>query len=417
MKGVFLVENNVVEKYRSLCKEANDLYERYYNDGDSTFIKGKEQKDDVKMRGYEKCKELNLWTYWQGRNAYQIDIMVIGQDWGAPHNELKNNYIAEELKMIEDGVLSNVHDNDFPPIDYRGTDGNLYMLFRSLNIGFDDIYNVVYSNLFFTNGCLGYRTGNNVSGGFKKELITNSGKWETKNGGKCIFDELGKSIEAYIYPQILNILQPKIILCLGCDTYLGMLQILGLLGKEEFKDEYYNTIIERRREKPLELTLDKCDAYIFPIAHCGALGTSTRAQNFPKPKYEKNCKKEHYKNKSGLDGFQLQLQDWQYIKKFIITKCGIEKTDDIKSAPADIKKLFCELDEERRKRLVVWAKKWDSENYSKIKCESSEDKKKIDALHKAVNEIVDLNNFNERQIKKLQSTINIAFKAGLIMKW
>ena len=43
------------------------------------------------------CQEINLWTYWQGKDAKDVKIMVVGQDWGNYHHP-KNIQTMENIR-------------------------------------------------------------------------------------------------------------------------------------------------------------------------------------------------------------------------------------------------------------------------------------------------------------------------------
>ena len=52
------------------------------------YSKNIRRNTTVALKWYEDCKEINLWTYWQGlgyaENTPDIDILLVGQDWGNP---------------------------------------------------------------------------------------------------------------------------------------------------------------------------------------------------------------------------------------------------------------------------------------------------------------------------------------------
>lgn len=262
-----------IEEYKKLCnyvkrayKEIESVNEQKYTGQDKTYIKG-----------YEACDEINLWTYWQGRGVYQPKIMLFGQDWGYPFANLDNG-MAERLDKcknqpinpVDDGTCHYFDDLDENRLVFK-TDNNLAELFRSLGMGYDDLLHVRYDDLFFTNVCLGYRNRGN-SGNFKKSWITD--------------------VEKYVYPELIDILQPKVIICLGKETYEGFLCVMG---KKDSRDKSnFNQFIEENNLNPYKI--DHIPVFVF--AHCGSMGTLNR-----------NNKKD-----ASLD---LQKQDWNYIKKYL----------------------------------------------------------------------------------------------------
>ena len=64
-------------------------------------------------QGEDLCQEINLWTYWQGRDYAKktphIKYMLIGQDFGPPEKEELNGTIANVRKM-NDGIDVMFHD-------------------------------------------------------------------------------------------------------------------------------------------------------------------------------------------------------------------------------------------------------------------------------------------------------------------
>lgn len=64
-------------------------------------------------QGEDLCQEINLWTYWQGRNYARktphIKYMLIGQDFGPPEKEELKGTIANVRKM-NDGIDVMFHD-------------------------------------------------------------------------------------------------------------------------------------------------------------------------------------------------------------------------------------------------------------------------------------------------------------------
>ena len=63
-------------------RKYHDLIERVKNSYPSRDL----ADDGQKLRLYwcDDCKEINLWTYWQGRGNLDAKIMLVGQDWGCP---------------------------------------------------------------------------------------------------------------------------------------------------------------------------------------------------------------------------------------------------------------------------------------------------------------------------------------------
>ena len=211
------------------------------------------------------CQEINLWTYWQGRGNLDAKILLVGQDWGCIENQDGKQWI-ETIECANKGL----------PYDYMAqnsseTDKNLIKLFKE---GIHLDIEKPCSEVFFTNFVLGYRN-EGTSGGFKKEWIHHD---------KGYFLEL------------VEIIQPKVILCLGRDTFEGVLTAFGIASK--VKIESYNAFIESAFN-PVSVTFSNGNhIFIFALAHCGAMGTLNR-------------------NEKRHTGLEKQIRDWQRIKPYI----------------------------------------------------------------------------------------------------
>lgn len=221
---------------------------------------------DEKLRLYwcDDCEEINLWTYWQGRGNLNAKIMLVGQDWGCPWDSNYQPTLAQIQK-------ANCH-KEYAYLDNNPsrTDENLVKLFDEL--GYDITKPCM--DLFFTNLVLGYRN-KGLSGGYQKT-------WAKQD--KCYFKELA------------DIIAPKVILCLGRSTFEGVLSAFDITLSSRIRS--YNTFIESRNN-PVAISLENGNtAYIFALAHCGAMGTLNR-----------NCKRN-----TAIDK---QLEDWRKIKPFL----------------------------------------------------------------------------------------------------
>lgn len=112
------------------------------------------------------CEEINLWTYWQGKDSKDVKIMVVGQDWGNP--QLPKN--TQTIKNIRAGKNYFYNQSDLSELKYQ-TDKSLCTLFDS--IGYHDIITNRYDDLFFTNFFLRYRKGRET-GKMTYECVINS---------------------------------------------------------------------------------------------------------------------------------------------------------------------------------------------------------------------------------------------------
>lgn len=226
------------------------------------------QHEPLYLGWYDECKEINLWTYWQGRGCLDARIMLVGQDWGSP-GECSESYMSQ-FEEFNCGRRS-AYWMDGTSI----TDANLIALFSSLGY---NVSNGALPNpdLFFTNFVLGYRN-KGFSGGFKQ-------RWLREN--KDFFRRLAEIIE------------PEIIICLGRNAFHGVMMAYG--QKVRFRS--YNAFIVSK-ENPVELSLASGKrTYVFAEAHCGAMGTLNRSR---------------LKDPEGITGLKLQEKDWQRIKEYL----------------------------------------------------------------------------------------------------
>jgi hypothetical protein len=124
-------------------------------------------------QGEDLCQEINLWTYWQGRDYAKktphIKYMLIGQDFGPPEKEEIKGTIANVRKM-NDGIDVMFHENvDLEARDSQ-TDKNIVGYFELL--GKNEIDKKKYPDLFFCNCNLGYRR-DKYSGNMTRKILAN----------------------------------------------------------------------------------------------------------------------------------------------------------------------------------------------------------------------------------------------------
>ena len=207
------------------------------------------------VNGENICHEINLYTYWQGfgyaKKTPKIKYLLVAQDWGNLFRA-DDKYFQELKIMNETGKWISY---DTVP-QGNGTNNNLFRLFEVLN---RDLLKL-NDDLFFTNFCLGYRSGKEV-GGMTKELMMNDSKE---------------------FKKLCEILEPENILCLGQLTSECVYE--SLIGKN-FADIYkgsknYNDFLENHKE--IFAQCGNVESKIFPLAHCGYMGTMNRNRNLPK---------------------------------------------------------------------------------------------------------------------------------------
>lgn len=223
----------------------------------------------------EDCQEINLWTYWQGRNNLDAKILLVGQDWGSPEDASALPCLSNIRKMNDGEQVPNMLGNE------SKTDWNLIRLFRE--IGYD-IQNSAIGNkdLFFTNFVLGYRA-KGFSGGFQKSWAMH---------------------DAPYFARLAEIIQPECILCLGRATFEGVL--MAFHHRLSPRIRCYNRFIESERNPVTIYLSEQKPVRVFALAHCGVLGTLNRNRGI--------------QDKASL---QLQINDWRRIKNPI----PVEKDD------------------------------------------------------------------------------------------
>lgn len=221
------------------------------------------------INGATFCKEINLYTYWQGfgyaEKTPEIKYLLVAQDWGNPFKD-ENKYFMERIQKMNNGdkTASYFVDDDKIYI----TDKNLAELFEVL--GYKNIMTQRYDDLFFTNLCLGYRIGKE-GGGMTDELLTHDSKK---------------------FKELVDILEPKNILCLGRKTAECAYKVLT---GENLKIDNYNKFLNN----PTKFTVKVGNivAKFYPLAHCGGMGTANRNRNLPKHN----------------DSLYYQKQDWKKV--------------------------------------------------------------------------------------------------------
>lgn len=256
-----------------------------------------EAKGDKEPIYVHKCKHegkrLNLWSYWQG--SIEADILVVGQDWGCFLSDEKNYKNAKLDTQMKQNFES--MDEGYDVLYFRGTEGmkisdtdkNLMEYFRELGTGFENITEK-NSRLFFSNLCLGYRN-KGFTGNFDS-------KW-LKDDLKYFVKDINEVAENNV-PCLLDILEPKYILCMGKEVFYAICEAMNKKISDdqnlyELLDEKNNCIDVIYKGKPIK---------VIGLAHPGNMGTANR--------YTK-CKKD----RDGKNGKELQKEDWRNVAEII----------------------------------------------------------------------------------------------------
>ncbi len=265
--------NSKQEQYNALCADMREYYSNLSEKDRTVTVDGKE----MVLEWCDFCKEVNLWTYWQGRNtkgsnSLNPKILLVGQDWGSLDD--KYSQVFENVKAMNKG--NSVH---YMYGHHNDTDDNLIELFKHIAY---DVLDGVHEKLFFTNVFPLYRPkGCKISGGYKSTWMSDAMKEHFK--------------------RLVDILKPQIIICLGKETYLSVgKSLLGdrcFAGRNHSKYNY-NQIIEESLQNPLT-TED--GAKIFALSHCGALGVMNRGRG----------------SNTSKNGFEIQKSDWEKVAKHI----------------------------------------------------------------------------------------------------
>lgn len=166
-----------MKKYYEYIKLISDVKEYY----ESNQVKGgyytkrsqstkQKIKKDFYLKWCPECKEINLWTYWQGKKNLQAEILLLGQDWASAWEPNSNGKLLEYVSRILEGNsgFSERYINEIKN-DASKTDKMLRKMMYRLGEEYDP-YIPDNDKLFFANICLGYRD-HGVSGGMYKKVI------------------------------------------------------------------------------------------------------------------------------------------------------------------------------------------------------------------------------------------------------
>ena len=257
--------DNKEQLYRKLVDDARKDYLSRPRSGNS---------NGVYLTWAEDCREINLWTYWQGIGNYDANIMLVGQDWG--FYDPKSG-IMQNIRDINSGLRTDYNFSQAnPPGRVNPTDSNLCELFDSL--GYDITKRC--GDLFFTNFVLGYRS-KGLSGNLKREWLF---------------------ADAPYFFRLVNIIEPKVVICLGKDTFESVQY--AYTGKWQHTGRYNSFIESARNPTKLPLLSGKTTA-VFAVAHCGIIGTMNR---------NRTGKARNLTSSHSLDR---QKEDWSRIKSYL----------------------------------------------------------------------------------------------------
>lgn len=235
-------------------------------------------RQDDKYCWCHDCKEINLWTYWQGKDCKDVKIMVVGQDWGNP--QLPKN--AQTIKNIRAGKNYFYNQADLGKLKYR-TDKSLCTLFDS--IGYRDIITNRYDDLFFTNFFLRYRKGR-----------------ETGKMSRRVLME-----DAQNFRELVSAIKPKVIICLGKMTYECVIDALQPEAEQKFRIHSLREYCDKIDDGKNYVDFAQSQIRVYGMVHCGAAGVNINRKRGSKTP----------KDKSGLE---LMTQDWKAVLGYLKSK-------------------------------------------------------------------------------------------------
>lgn len=186
-------------------------------------------------------QEINLWSYWQG--SLDAKIILVGQDWGCPYDKTSLPTMTQIQKANNGGIYDYLSENP------SRTDHHLITLFSA---ALNKKITLPCNDLFFTNFVLGYRT-RGTSGNYQKEWAEH---------------------DSAFFKELVEIIKPKVILCLGKATFRAVLASLAPDWKPRIGG--YNKYIEGSRNPVIVATPSGTNIAVFALAHCGVTGTLNR---------------------------------------------------------------------------------------------------------------------------------------------
>lgn len=231
-------------EYKRLVETVKESYRNCDNDSEMGWC-------DIED-GEDLCREINLWTYWQGfgyaENAPHIKYLVVGQDFGPVRKEEQKGAIGNVRKLNDKGHCSlgndvlMFHSGTDLNMQNAQTDKKLVELFDKV-LKYKEIDKIPYSDLFFSNYCLGYRK-EKYSGSIKDSTVNKDSKY---------------------MKMLIDILEPDNIITLGAVATKGVLRCLGVQYDKKLD---FNGLIGGEFYYK--------DTRIFPEAHPGYWGVRNR---------------------------------------------------------------------------------------------------------------------------------------------
>ena len=256
----------------------------YYNSGAPEL---KNIKNGDKLFSLKWCQgldsEINLWTYWQGAGKKSAEVMLLGQDFGTCYDEKNKDFYEYLCSSSEDNMTKSLKYIVRIKADPRNkTDNNLLALTKFIG----EEYSASIPNnekLFFTNMCLGYRTGEGISGGNVSYYL--------------------KHDSVYI-KELISMIRPKVVICLGADTYFSLLSSVNNEGSylERVNTNFWKMLDVG--ENYYDVKTKEFSYRIYGVSHAGSNGMINR--------------KRLSSHKDDMTtGFVLMESDWARIGDFL----------------------------------------------------------------------------------------------------
>ena len=236
----FFMNKEKSDTYKKLVTKVQNKYPRFDENSDAELFSAFVDGENI-------CKEINLYTYWQGldyaKNTPKIKYLFVLQDYGCIFQDATN---LDNFRKINAGF------KDTPYFSKKNntslTDENLIKLFEVL--GYD--LNKRNSDLFFTNFCLGYKKNPEVK--MTRELMMQ---------------------DAEIFKKLCEILEPEKIIAMGRKTFECVYKSLtGEDNAELLKWKFWNDFLENH--KNISVRIKGNAVPIIPVAHCGTHGIENR---------------------------------------------------------------------------------------------------------------------------------------------
>ncbi len=281
------MRNGSKNEYLKLINDVREYYSSCVPDIKN--VKGKDGLFDLVWCN-DLQEEINIWNYWQGRGQEKVNIMIVGQDFGAydgsDADSACRQIVLSPLSKREEAskqYIKMIKNSKSP------TDSTLIKLTQEC-LGLSYSAEIPSNpNLYFTNLCLGYRTGRILSGG-------------------DVYTHLKH--DAIYLKRLIKIKRPEIVICLGADTFLAALTGLVEDETERFKDYFKQIDVDfwsllDDKENKQKFVLNGREVLVFGVSHTGSNGMINRKRLSQK-----------YRD-SRMKSIELMKMDWTEIAKYI----------------------------------------------------------------------------------------------------